>query len=76
MDSTTMTNRGQISVPAELRKRHNFKGGQRFAWLDDGEVIKLIPIPEDPISALRGMGKGENLLQTLLNERHKDRDRE
>jgi bifunctional DNA-binding transcriptional regulator/antitoxin component of YhaV-PrlF toxin-antitoxin module len=76
MDSTVMTNRGQISVPSELRKRHNFKGGQRFAWLDDGEIIKLIPIPDNPVEALRGRGKGENLLQVLLDERRKDRQRE
>jgi bifunctional DNA-binding transcriptional regulator/antitoxin component of YhaV-PrlF toxin-antitoxin module len=74
MEATIMTQRGQISVPAEIRKRYNFQGGQRFVWLDDGIMLKLIPIPENPVSALRGRGKGENLLAKLLEERHKERE--
>jgi bifunctional DNA-binding transcriptional regulator/antitoxin component of YhaV-PrlF toxin-antitoxin module len=74
MDATIMTRRGQISVPAEIRKRHNLQGGQRFVWLDEGVMFKLIPVPADPVSALRGRGKGENLLAKLLEERHKERE--
>jgi len=73
---TTLTKRGQIVLPAEIRKRYKFKEGDKFVWLDDGRTIKLIPIPEDPLKALRGRGKGEGLLAKLLEERRKDRERE
>jgi len=73
---TTLTRRGQIVLAAEIRNRRNFKEGDKFVWLDDGQTIKLIPIPADPITALRGCGKGENLVQKLLEERRKDRERE
>jgi AbrB family looped-hinge helix DNA binding protein len=73
---TTLTRRGQIVLPAEIRKRYKFKEGDQFVWLDDGKTIKLIPIPKDPISALQGRGKGEKLLVKLLDERKKDREYE
>lgn len=73
---TTLTRRGQIVLAAEIRNRRKFKEGDKFVWLDDGQTIKLIPIPADPITALRGCGKGENLIQKLLEERRKDRERE
>jgi bifunctional DNA-binding transcriptional regulator/antitoxin component of YhaV-PrlF toxin-antitoxin module len=76
METTTMSERGQISVPAEIRKKYHFQTGQKFAWLDTGSSLKLIPIPDDPIAALRGSGKGEKLLEKLLEERRKERERD
>ena len=73
---TVVTRRGQTVVPAPIRKRYNIHEGDRLVWLDDGRTIKVIPIPADPINALRGVGKGENLLQALMAERKKDRERE
>lgn len=73
---TTLSRRGQLVLAAEIRKRRNFKEGDRFVWLDDGNIIKLIPIPKDPIAALQGRGKGEKLLVKLLDDRRKDRERE
>ncbi|MBU2611666.1 MAG: type II toxin-antitoxin system PrlF family antitoxin [Chloroflexi bacterium] len=73
---TLLTERGQTVVPAPIRKRHKLIKGTRLAWLDDGKIIKVIPIPADPLEALHGIGKGENLLAVLLGERKKDRARE
>ena len=76
METTIMSERGQISVPTEIRKQFNLKKGSRLAWINNGQTISIIPIPDDPIEALHGIGKGENLLQKLLEERRKDRERE
>jgi len=46
--------------------------GDRFGWLDEGEVIRVIPIPADPIAALRGSARGERLLERLLQQRHEE----
>ncbi len=73
---TVITERGQTVVPAPIRKRYNLKKGTRLVWLDDGQTIKVIPIPDDPLEALHGIGEGENLLKALLEERKKDRERE
>jgi len=73
---TLVTRRGQTVVPASLRTKYNIHDGDRLAWIDDGQTIKVIPVPADPIKALRGSGKGEDLTARLLEERRKDREQE
>ena len=73
---TTVTKRGQTVVPATIRKRYDIQVGDRLVWLDDGQVIKVIVIPADPISALKGIGRGEKMLDALLKARQEDRQNE
>ena len=73
---TTLTKRGQTVVPAPIRKRYAMRAGDRLAWIDNGEVIKVIPIPADPIKALRGCAEGENLLDALYRYRQEERERD
>lgn len=70
--TTSVTRRGQTVIPAEIRKRHHIMEGDRLAWLDDGQTIKVIPVPADPIQALRGRGRGERLVERLLDARRED----
>jgi AbrB family looped-hinge helix DNA binding protein len=72
---TAVTKRGQTNIPAAIRKRHNIKEGDRLVWLDDGETIRVVPLPADPVAALRGSGRGENLVQRLLKDRREERER-
>ena len=73
---TTVTRRAQTVIPAAIRKRYGIKGGDFLEWVDDGQIIKVIPIPADPIKALRGCARGEGLVERLLEARRKDRERE
>jgi AbrB family looped-hinge helix DNA binding protein len=68
----TITERGLTVIPAQIRKRYGLAAGDRLVWLDDGQLIKVIPVPSDPVRALRGRGKGENLLEALLKSRQED----
>jgi AbrB family looped-hinge helix DNA binding protein len=72
---TLVTKRGQTVVPAAIRKRHRIEEGDRLAWLDDGATIRVVPLAGDPIKALRGSGKGQGLLQRLLEDRARERER-
>jgi AbrB family looped-hinge helix DNA binding protein len=72
---TAVTKRGQTNIPAPIRKRYHIQEGDRLVWLDDGESIRVVPLPADPVAALRGAGKGENLVQRLLKDRREDRER-
>jgi AbrB family looped-hinge helix DNA binding protein len=74
--TTTVTKRAQTVVPAAIRQRHNIQPGDTLAWVDDGEMIKVVPLPQDPIRALRGCAKGEGLVRRLLASRQEERERE
>ena len=73
---TKITRRWQTVVPAELRQRYQIKEGDTLVWLDDGQMIRVVPVPADPLRALRGRGKGEGLTRKLLNARREDRERD
>ena len=70
---TSVTKRGQTVVPAAIRKRYHISEGDQLVWLDDGETIRVVPTSSDPIAALRGRGKGEELVNQLLTARQVDR---
>lgn len=73
---TAVTKRGQTVIPAPLRKRYKIIEGTQLVWLDDGETIRVVPIPADPLRALRGRGRGESLTAKLLAARREERNRE
>jgi AbrB family looped-hinge helix DNA binding protein len=73
---TAITQRGQTVIPAPIRKRYNIMAGDHLVWLDDGQTIKVVPAPADPVRALRGAGRGENLVKRLLDSRREERDHE
>ncbi|MFN8630654.1 MAG: AbrB/MazE/SpoVT family DNA-binding domain-containing protein [Chloroflexota bacterium] len=46
---------GQISIPADVRRRW---GANRVVIFDHGNSLELRPIPDDPIGSLRGILAG------------------
>ncbi|GAB4454694.1 MAG: hypothetical protein Fur0044_49220 [Anaerolineae bacterium] len=73
---TAVTKRRQTVIPAPIRKRYQIEEGDYLVWIDDGEMIRVIPVSRDPIRALRGSGRGEPLLERLLAARQEDRSYE
>jgi len=70
---TTITKRGQTSVPSEIIKKYNLKKGSKLYWLDTGKGIKIIPIPDNIIGTVYRIAEGENLLEELNRSRKKDK---
>ncbi len=73
---TLVTKRGQTVIPAPIRKKYGIGEGTVLQWIDTGEGIKVVPIPRDIIKVMRGMARGEGLLENLLRERGVDSARE
>jgi len=73
---TKVTTRGQVSIPAEIRKKLHIETDTKLEWSIDGNEIRVIPVPKDSISAFRGRGKGLYTTQDLLKERMQERNLE
>ncbi len=73
---TTATIKGQVVIPAELRRKYRIKAGTRIQVIDTGEAILLKPVTEESLKRLQGKLKGKGVLKSLLDERHNDAERE
>ncbi len=73
---TYVTVKGQIVIPAELRRKYGIKPGTRIAVIDNGEAIVLKPVNEESLKRLQGKFKGKGMLKSLMEERRKDSERE
>jgi len=70
---TTVSSRGRVTIPVELRKRFNIEPGSQVEWIADENAIKLISLQKDPIAAFRGAGLGRYTSDQLIKDRNKER---
>lgn len=68
--------RGQVSIPAKIRKRFHIEPESRVEWIVDDGVIKVIPLPKDAVSAFRGRGSRRFSTERLIEERRSETEDE
>jgi AbrB family looped-hinge helix DNA binding protein len=73
---TYATVKGQIVIPATLRRKYGIKNGTKIIITDVGDAIVLKPVTEQYLKNLQGSLKGKGGLKALLDERRKDKERE
>jgi AbrB family looped-hinge helix DNA binding protein len=74
MNAAIVTQKGQIVIPAKLRKKFGIRGGTKIAFIEEDERLLLQPLTADYIRSLRGILKGDRSpLKILLRERKRDR---
>jgi len=73
---TYATIKGQIVIPAALRRKYGIKNGTKIIVIDNGESITLKPVTEQYLKNLQGSLKGKGALKVLVEERQKDKVRE
>ena len=77
MMNVTVSQKGWVVIPAELRKKYGIKPGARMQFVDYGGVMELIPVPENPIEAAAEMLKGgSSLTEAILAEHRRELDNE
>ncbi len=56
--TTVVTERGQVSIPAAIRKALGLKPGQRLVWekLSDRECLVRVPSKKKPLGAKAMLG--------------------
>jgi AbrB family looped-hinge helix DNA binding protein len=73
----TISNKGWVVIPAELRKKYHLHPGAEVVIVDYGGVLAILPAMRDPIKQGRGILKGgTSLTKALVEERAADQKRE
>ncbi len=73
---TRANKKGQIVIPAILRKKYGIKEGTRIILLENGDSIVLQPITPQHLRKLQGSLKGTGMLKALVEERRRDKERQ
>jgi AbrB family looped-hinge helix DNA binding protein len=73
-ETSVVTTKGQLVIPARLRRRFGIKKGTTISFLEEGGRIIVQPVTRQFIRGLRGSLKGEpSALDLLLEERKQER---
>lgn len=74
--TATISTKGQLVIPAEIREALHIKPGTRFAVLQEGNRIILLPVDKRYIEELRGItAGGPSMTEMLLEDRRKENKR-
>jgi bifunctional DNA-binding transcriptional regulator/antitoxin component of YhaV-PrlF toxin-antitoxin module len=73
---TTVTVRGQTAVPSKIRKMFRMDAKSKIEWIVEGNTIKIVPIPKDPVKTFEGALKGKLDFKDFIKDRQKERKEE
>ena len=73
---TYATVKGQIVIPATLRRKYGIKKGTKIIITDNGDSILLKPVTEQYLRDLQGSLKGKGVLKALMDGRREDKEKE
>jgi AbrB family looped-hinge helix DNA binding protein len=73
---TYATVKGQIVIPATLRRKYGIKDGTKIIITDNGDSISLKPVTEQYLRNLQGSLKGKGVLKALIDGRREDKESE
>ena len=73
MTKGTLSAKGWVVIPQELRERYRLKKGDKVHFIDYGGVVAIVPVSKEPLKESAGMLKGgRSLTQALLRSRAED----
>ena len=73
MSIVTATEKGQVVIPAKIRKRYHITKGTKVVVLDKGDQIVLKQLLQDTVKEARGIfKKGASALKILMEDRRED----
>jgi AbrB family looped-hinge helix DNA binding protein len=76
MTTTTATIKGQVTIPAPLRKKLNIRQGTKISVKEKGGKIIMEPLPDDMLQAGRGILKTKGkAVKRLLKDRKFEADK-
>ncbi len=77
MNTATVSPKGWIVIPSDLRKKYDLTPGAQVVLVDYGGMLAIVPALKNPVQSSAGLLKGgHSLTKALLAERAKERQRE
>jgi AbrB family looped-hinge helix DNA binding protein len=77
METAYVTSKGQLVIPARLRRRYGIKPGTKVCFVERDHEILFQPVTKEYIRSVCGMLKSNtSVTQELLKERARDKGRE
>lgn len=75
MNISVVTTKGQVVIPAELRRKYGIKSGTKIQFREENGEIKLFPITEEVIDKNIGfLGTKGKLLKKFMEEKKIERE--
>jgi len=75
MDTSVVTIKGQIVIPAKLRRKYNLKKGTKVALIEQDGKLFVQPLTREYFENLAGiLGDDGKMLQSLKEEKQKERE--
>jgi len=77
MKTAYISSKGQLVIPARLRRRYGIKPGTKVCFIERDNESLIQPVTREYIRSMCGSLKSEtSATQALLKERAKERERE
>jgi len=77
MEAAYVTSKGQLVVPAKLRRKYGIKPGTKVFFVERGDEILFQPVTREYIRSVCGMlASPTSVAEELLTERDNDKQRE
>ena len=54
MITSKVSTKGSIVIPLNIRKKYGIEPGMQMSITESNGTIRIVPIPKEPIKALRG----------------------
>ena len=72
MESVKVLNKGQIVLPASIRKKYAIRPGNKIQMFEYGKLIYIVPQADDPVDGARGcLPAHPSLSKELIDDRKK-----
>ncbi len=73
--SYTITEKGTVTIPAEIRKKYRLRKGSRVEFIETSEGVMIVPVV--PLKDLFGSDRdSKEMVYKMINELEDERRRE
>jgi AbrB family looped-hinge helix DNA binding protein len=75
METSVVTVKGQIVVPAKIRRKFGIKRGTKVAFIEQNGKLMIQPLDKSYFESLAGiLGTGGKMMKSLMEDKKNERE--